>query len=91
MKIITIAIAAAAMLAGVTASANAQNRTESGAIVGAGTGLVIAGPPGAVVGGVIGAVVGGPDLHYYHHHRVHMEGSRHYYNENGERHYYDAD
>jgi osmotically inducible lipoprotein OsmB len=88
MKKIILAIAAVTALAGIATSANAQNSTVTGAAIGAGTGLVVAGPPGAVVGGVIGAVVGGPNLNYYHHHRVHNDGDRHYYNENGERHYY---
>jgi hypothetical protein len=91
MKKLILTIAAMTALAGIATSANAQNRTVTGAAIGAGTGLVVAGPPGAVVGGVIGAVVGGPDVHYYHHHRVHMEGDRHYYLENGERHYYDGE
>jgi hypothetical protein len=91
MKNIIIAIAAVTALAGMATSANAQDSTVTGAAIGAGTGLVVAGPPGAVVGGVIGAVVGGPEIRYYHHHRVHMDGDRHYYLENGRRHYYDAD
>jgi hypothetical protein len=91
MKKSIIAIAAVTALAGIATSANAQDSTVTGAAIGAGTGLVVAGPPGAVVGGVIGAVVGGPEIHYYHHHRVHMDGDRHYYLENGQRHYYDAD
>ena len=44
----------------VPATLNAQERTFTGAAIGAGTGAVIAGPPGAVVGGVAGAVIGGP-------------------------------
>lgn len=43
-------------------SGNAQERTFTGAAIGAGTGAVIAGPPGAVVGGVVGAAVGGPRI-----------------------------
>ena len=46
------------------------------------------GPPGAIVGGVIGAVVDEPEIHCYHHHRIYIDGDRHYYNENGRRHYY---
>jgi hypothetical protein len=88
MKNYIIAIAAVTALIGICSSADAQDSTVTGAAIGAGTGLVVAGPPGAVVGGVIGAVVGGPDIHYYHHHRVHVDGERHYYLENGERHYY---
>lgn len=49
-------------LAGFSVTASAQERTVTGAAIGAGTGAVIAGPPGAVVGGVVGAVVGGPRL-----------------------------
>ncbi len=88
MKTYVIAIAAAAALGGFVTSANAGDNPVTGAAIGAGTGLVVAGPPGAVVGGVIGAVVGGPDIHYYHHHRVYIDGHRHYYWENRERHYY---
>ncbi len=52
-----------AALATLPVTANAQDeRTVTGAAIGAGTGAVIAGPPGAVVGGVVGAVVGGPRI-----------------------------
>ena len=68
MKKIILSLAAAGLLAGVSAQAIAG--PVSGAVIGATSGAVIAGPPGAVVGGVVGAVVGGPDIHYYHHHRV---------------------
>ena len=88
MKKLVLAIAAVTALAGIVTSAAAQDRTVTGAAIGAGTGLLVAGPPGAVVGGVVGAVVGGPEIHCYHHHRSYTEGDRHYYNENGERHYY---
>jgi osmotically inducible lipoprotein OsmB len=88
MKKFIIAITAATALVGIATSASADDRVLTGAAIGAGTGAVVAGPPGAVVGGVIGAVVGGPEVHYYHHHRVHIDGARHYYLENGERHYY---
>jgi hypothetical protein len=88
MKKCTIAIAAAAALMGIATSASADDRVLTGAAIGAGSGAVIAGPPGAVVGGVIGAVVGGPEVHFYHHHRVHIDGDRHYYNEGKQRHYY---
>lgn len=60
-KTFIVAATFAAILAG-TAGANAQERTFTGAAIGAGTGAVIAGPPGAVVGGVVGAVVGGPRI-----------------------------
>jgi hypothetical protein len=49
-------------LAGFSTSANAQERTITGAAIGAGAGAAVAGPPGAVVGGVAGAVIGGPRL-----------------------------
>jgi len=52
-----------ATLATLPLAASAQEeRTLTGAAIGAGTGAVIAGPPGAVVGGVVGAVVGGPRI-----------------------------
>jgi outer membrane lipoprotein SlyB len=38
----------------------AQERTWTGAAIGAGAGAVVAGPPGAIVGGVAGAMIGGP-------------------------------
>jgi hypothetical protein len=53
-------VATLVALAGFSTAANAQERTFTGAAIGAGTGAVVAGPPGAVVGGVVGAVVGGP-------------------------------
>jgi osmotically inducible lipoprotein OsmB len=86
MNKIILALAAAGALTAIAAPALAG--PVSGAVIGAGTGAVVAGPPGAVVGGVIGAVVGGPNLHYYHHHRVHMDGQRHYYNDHNGRHYF---
>ena len=55
-------VATLVALAGFIAPASAQNRTLTGAAIGAGTGAIIAGPPGAVVGGVAGAVIGGPNL-----------------------------
>jgi hypothetical protein len=84
MKLMLIALAAAGTLAAVSAPANAG--PVSGAVIGAGAGAVVAGPPGAVVGGVVGAVVGGPN--FYHHHRIHRDGDRRYYNQGGERHYF---
>ena len=86
MNKIILALAAAGALTAIAAPALAG--PVSGAVIGAGTGAVVAGPPGAVVGGVIGAVVGGPNLHYYHHHRVHMDGQRHYYVSHSQRHYF---
>jgi hypothetical protein len=86
MNKIILALAAAGALAAVSTASQAG--PVSGALIGAGTGAVVAGPPGAVVGGVIGAVVGGPNLRYYHHHRVHMDGERHYYNDHNHRVYY---
>ena len=56
MFILTATVALMAL----PATVNAQERTLTGAAIGAGTGAVVAGPPGAVVGGVVGAVVGGP-------------------------------
>lgn len=58
-KIFILTTTMAALIA-LPASVNAQERTLTGAAIGAGTGAVVAGPPGAVVGGVVGAVVGGP-------------------------------
>jgi osmotically inducible lipoprotein OsmB len=86
MHKLVIALAAAGALAAVSAPALAG--PVSGAVIGAGSGAVIAGPPGAVVGGVVGAVVGGPDIHYYHHHRVYIDGERHYYMSHHHRVYY---
>lgn len=88
MRKLIVAAAALAALVGVAASAGADDHVLTGAAIGAGSGAVIAGPPGAVVGGVIGAVVGGPEVRFHNHHRVHMDGRRHYYLENHERHYY---
>jgi uncharacterized protein YcfJ len=59
-------------------SAQAQNRTLTGAAIGAGAGAVVAGPVGAVAGGAIGAVVGGPSLrHRRHHYRRNCWRDRH--------------
>ena len=57
--------------------ANAQERTFTGAAIGAGAGAVVAGPPGAVVGGVVGAVVGGPRLSRHRHCWRGRSGVRH--------------
>lgn len=51
-------LALAIAMAPVGASAN--ERTVTGAAIGAGAGAIVAGPVGAVAGGVIGATVGGP-------------------------------
>jgi osmotically inducible lipoprotein OsmB len=40
--------------------AGAQERTMTGAAIGAGVGAVVLGPIGAVAGGAVGAAVGGP-------------------------------
>jgi hypothetical protein len=60
MRNFLISMTAVAALMAVPATVNAQERTVTGAAIGAGTGAVIAGPPGAIVGGVAGAVIGGP-------------------------------
>jgi osmotically inducible lipoprotein OsmB len=60
MRNTLISIAAVTAFMIVPGTLNAQERTFTGAAIGAGTGAVIAGPPGAVVGGVAGAVIGGP-------------------------------
>jgi hypothetical protein len=43
-------------------SANAGERTVTGAAIGAGAGALVLGPVGAVAGGAIGAWVGGPRI-----------------------------
>jgi len=94
MKNFIVAIAAATAIAGIAASAGAQevivrDRTVTGAAIGAGAGLVVAGPPGALVGGVIGAVVGGPKVGYYQGHRSYTDQrQRHYYWDNHRKRYY---
>lgn len=52
------AVGAALVIAGTPAQA--QQRTLTGAAIGAGAGAIVAGPVGAVAGGAIGAWVGGP-------------------------------
>ena len=86
MKKIVLTLATVGALASIAVQASAG--PVSGAVIGATSGAVVAGPPGAVVGGVAGAVIGGPDIHYYHHHRVYMDGKRHYYWVHHVRHYY---
>ena len=49
-------------LAALPVTANAQERTVTGAVIGATAGAIVAGPVGLVVGGVIGANVGGPRI-----------------------------
>ena len=67
-KIYIVAVASAfAGIAALPLSANAQERTVTGAAIGAGAGALVAGPVGAVVGGGVGAVVGGPRLTHYRH------------------------
>ena len=62
MRKTVFAVVGVALLATISV-ANAQNeRTMTGAAIGAGTGAVVAGPVGAVVGGVAGAVIGGPKI-----------------------------
>lgn len=46
----------------VSTAASAQERTLTGAAIGAGAGAIVAGPIGAVAGGAVGAFVGGPRL-----------------------------
>jgi hypothetical protein len=60
-KIILAGIASLAIVS-LPVSANAGERTVTGAAIGAGAGAVVAGPVGAVVGGGIGAWVGGPRI-----------------------------
>ena len=97
MKKFIVAIAAATVVAGIAASASAEevtihDRTVTGAAIGAGAGLVVAGPPGALVGGVIGAVVGGPKITYYQRHRSYTDTrQRHFYWDNHRKHYYTTD
>ena len=43
-------------------SAQAGERTVTGAAIGAGAGAIVLGPVGAVAGGAIGAWVGGPRI-----------------------------
>ena len=63
-----------AALAALPVTANAQEeRTVTGAAIGAGTGAVIAGPPGAVVG----AVVGGPRITHHRSCWMDDDGDRH--------------
>lgn len=86
MKTLILSLTAATLVLSALSSASAGPAT--GAAIGAGAGAVVAGPPGAVVGGVVGAVVGGPNIHYYHHHRLHTDSRGHsYFVTNRHRHY----
>lgn len=67
-KIILASIAALAIVSFPMAG-NADERTVTGAAIGAGAGAVVAGPVGAVVGGGVGAVVGGPRITRAHSHK----------------------
>jgi osmotically inducible lipoprotein OsmB len=60
MRKLMIIGATAAALAAATLPAQAQERTMTGAAIGAGVGAVVLGPIGAVAGGAVGAAVGGP-------------------------------
>jgi hypothetical protein len=62
MRKIFIAMAALTMVAITVPAASAQERTMTGAAIGAGAGAIVAGPVGAIAGGAIGAVVGGPRI-----------------------------
>ncbi len=62
MRKIIIGALAAISLVAAAPNANAQERTMTGAAIGAGAGAVVAGPVGAIAGGVIGATVGGPRI-----------------------------
>jgi hypothetical protein len=67
MRHILIAGAVCAALLTAT-SANAGERTLTGAAIGAGAGAIVAGPVGAVAGGAVGAWVGGPRISRGHKH-----------------------
>jgi osmotically inducible lipoprotein OsmB len=60
MRKLMITGATAVALAMATMPASAQERTMTGAAIGAGVGAVVLGPIGAVAGGAVGAAVGGP-------------------------------
>ena len=62
MREILIAGIASLAIVSLPVTANAGERTITGAAIGAGAGALVLGPVGAVVGGGIGAVVGGPRL-----------------------------
>ena len=60
MRKLWIAGAIVSALAATVPAAQAQERTMTGAAIGAGVGAVVLGPIGAVAGGAVGAAVGGP-------------------------------
>jgi hypothetical protein len=62
MRKIMLAGIASLAIVSLPMTANADERTVTGAAIGAGAGAVVAGPVGAVVGGGVGAVVGGPRI-----------------------------
>lgn len=73
-------VGVASVFAGIAAfplTVNAQERTVTGAAIGAGAGALVAGPVGAVVGGGVGAVVGGPRLTHSRHCWRDDRGDRH--------------
>jgi hypothetical protein len=62
MRKIMLAGIASLAIVSLPMTANAGERTVTGAAIGAGAGAIVAGPVGAVVGGGIGAWVGGPRI-----------------------------
>jgi osmotically inducible lipoprotein OsmB len=62
MRTLLIVNATCIALVGAILPAGAQERTMTGAAIGAGVGAVVLGPVGAVAGGAIGAAVGGPGI-----------------------------
>ena len=81
MKMITVMLGAAAILASAQAFAASDGRTVTGAAIGAGAGAVVAGPVGAVAGGVAGAAIGGPKITKNGRHRIYWHdkaGKRHW-------------
>ena len=82
MRMITVMLGAAAIFASAQAFAASDERTVTGAAIGAGTGVVVAGPVGAVAGGVAGAAIGGPRItRNDHRHRIYWHdkaGRRHW-------------
>lgn len=62
MRGILLAGIASLAIAVMPLSAQANERTVTGAAIGAGAGALVLGPVGAVAGGAIGAWVGGPRI-----------------------------
>ncbi len=60
-KLLVAGIVCATLLA-ISSAASAQERTLTGAAIGAGAGAIVAGPIGAVAGGAVGAWLGGPRI-----------------------------